>query len=276
MILNFDDKNIQEIKEATKLKQLVADNAIELITYYAKDILLNKPKDDLAYLSFAKDAGKVIPVFQKVLDARDMDSRMVALFDCEPQEPYYKDKINNFIKTSGQLSNETEIQWKNVQDINDYYYETFNSSMNTTRFNELEENYQKMLYQTLKFNIEMFSYFFINLNDAFINKNIHTIALDFENNNIICLDEDKNTIKSPIDISFLNTLTFLNDISNGGLKLKYIQKQFTHSQFEAFCEYNLRIKDELKEIIVSNYEKNVLFSEFPSSFEKSLTKKSRM
>lgn len=83
-------------------------------------------------------------------------------------------------------------------------------------------------------------------------------------------------MESPIDVSFLDTLKYLDSISNGGLSLQYIQKDFIYSQFESFCKLNLRIKDDVKAVIQTNYERNVLFSQFPPSVEKSLQKRSRI
>lgn len=276
MILNFDTSNVDNIKIAAQLKEKVRENMLELITYIAHDILLNKPDDDLAYLTLPKNAFSISTVFQQTLDCRDIDSRMLSLFDCEKMEPYYKDTINGLLNESGALSNHEKIQWNNVADIENYYVNEFKKTMSDTRFEELEDTLQSMRYHSEKANIEMFSYFFINIHDAFVEKGVHKMALDFEGNRIICNDKENNLMESPINSSFLDTLKYLDTISNGGLQIKYIQKDFIHSQFEAFCEINLRMRGDMKAVIQTNYERNVLFSQFPPSVEKSLQKRSRI
>lgn len=276
MILNFDTSNVDNIKTATQLKERVRENMLELIAYEARDILLKKPDDDLAYLTLPENASFVLTAFQQTLDCRDIDSRMLSLFDCEKMEPYYKDSINHLLNESGPLSNSEKIKWKNVEDIENYYVSKFKKTMSNTRFEELEDTIQSMRYHSEKANIEMFSYFFININDAFIEKGVHKMALDFEGRKIICTDKEDHLMESPIETSFLDTLKYLDTISNGGLKLKYIQKDFIYSQFEAFCEINLRIRGDIKAVIQTNYERNVLFSQFPPSVEKSLQKRARI
>lgn len=180
MILNFDTSNVDNIKNSAQLKEIVRENMLELVTYEARDILLKKPDDDLAYLLLPKYADSVLAVFQETLDCRDIDSRMLSLFDCEKKEPHYREHINYLLNESGSLSNQEEIKWRNVADIENYYIREFNKPMNDKRFEELEDTLQSMRYHSERANIEMFSYFFININDAFIEKGVNKMALDFE------------------------------------------------------------------------------------------------
>lgn len=276
MILKFDDTNIENIKNSAMLKKEVQENALELISYYAKNILINKPQDDFAYLSLPEKADNILVTFQETLDCRDIDSRMLSLYNCEKKEPHYKDFINHFIHEIGGLSNEFKIKWDNVSDIEKFYAIQFKKEMTEERFNELESTLQDMRYNSLKYNIEMLSFFFININHAFVEKGVHKMSIDFENKNIICKDQEDREINNPIDLSFVDTLLKLDSISNGVLRLKYLQKEFVYSQFEAFCSINLRIKDDVKDMINANYEKNILFSQLPISMERTIKRSPRI